>query len=212
MLVRGIALAAAAAAASAATSDVLVYGATPGGIMAALAAANASRTVTLVHPLAHIGGMVTGGLGWTDVGNADAIGGATRAYFELMCEFSRGAAALRAAGSGPCWAGFAPHEAEAAFWALLNATSVTVVVGQTLASVAKAGAALTTVTVVPTAGAVSGDLRSGATTYAAAMFVDASYEGDLLAAAGVSFAFGREANTTYNESFGGRTAPGTGGQ
>jgi predicted flavoprotein YhiN len=61
--------------------DVVVYGGTAGGIMAALAAARPGRRVALLEPGRHLGGMVSGGLGWTDIGDRRIIGGLTREFY-----------------------------------------------------------------------------------------------------------------------------------
>src|SRR5690242_19509734 len=66
--------------------DVLVYGATGAGVLAAVAAAEAGATVRLVEPGRHVGGMVSGGLSWTDVGTLEAIGGLTRRFYELVAK------------------------------------------------------------------------------------------------------------------------------
>jgi hypothetical protein len=234
----GLSLAAAAllaaASATAQKYDAVVYGATPAGIHAACAAAHEGLKVALIHPLAHIGGVVASGLGKTDIGNAAVIGGSAHAFFVAIGE------AYGVKGGAPMYT-FEPHVAEAVFHAMLANTSgrVTLVTGQTLASVAKAGTVVTSMTTVPTAWAVAlptsqerthfTELQAGGalprahadtplselhaagaippallTTYAGAVFLDASYEGDFIAAAGISFAWGREGAAQYNESLGGR--------
>ena len=209
------ALAAAAAAASAAAArpppppplaapqyDVIVYGATPGGILAALAAAGEGASVLLLHPLAAVGGMVTGGLGKTDVGDAAVIGGPAEAFF---------AAVGAKYGSAKPVYDFEPHVAAAVFDELLaaQAARVTLVVNVTVVSLALDGAGrITGISVAPSAAladpAAAAAAAAATTAYTGSIFIDASYEGDLLPLAGVPFAVGREAAATYNESFGGR--------
>src|SRR3984885_15795056 len=72
------------------TCDVLVYGATPGGLSAALAAAREGASVVVIEPTKWIGGMVTGGLGSTDVGNEKVIGGIAREFFTRAAESKAG--------------------------------------------------------------------------------------------------------------------------
>ena len=87
-------------------------------------------------------------------------------------------------------------------WAATH--NVTVLRSLTLASVTMAGTSIASMTAVPTADAEAGVVSAAPTTVVAKVFVDASYEGDLLAAAGVPFAWGRESAGDYNESLGGR--------
>ena len=170
--------------ASRATYDVIVYGATAGGVMAAVAAAGEGARVALLEPGRHLGGMVTGGLGWTDLGHRDVIGGAALDFYRRVG---------RAYGVPPfAWAGPEPHVAERIFDEWLEASTVEVIRGQRLERVEKRDA------VIEALATATGE------SYAAAVFVDASYEGDLLAGAGVSYGVGRESTHTHGESWAGR--------
>lgn len=203
-MTRALALATAAAlaacAAAAADYDVVVYGATPAGIMAAAAAADEGATTLLIHPLPHVGGMVAGGLGETDKGNADVIGGSTLAFFQAV-----GAKY----GVKDAQYTFEPHVAEAVFLELLAARPhVTLLVNATVTALALAGGSIQSITVTDTPVAEgrappAADGRSS-TTYTGRAFLDASYEGDLLPLANVSWTWGREGVATYNESLAGR--------
>lgn len=182
--------------------DVVVYGSTPGGIMAAIAAANTSLNVALVSPSAHVGGMTAGGLGQTDIGNASCVMGLANTFFETV-----GALYSK---QGPVYQ-YEPHVAEAAFLRLLDAQpTLTLFTSQTLVAVSKTGAVISSISTGPTDVAESSDdaffaLAGGnATVFTASIFIDASYEGDLLAMAGVPYATGREGAAQYNESLGGR--------
>ncbi|MGO4534741.1 FAD-dependent oxidoreductase [Leifsonia sp. 2MCAF36] len=168
--------------------DVLVFSATSAGVAAAVAAAEGGARVLLLEPGRHLGGMTSGGLGYTDVGDVRALGGA--------------AARLRADiaqhyGTAPGrYAGPEPHVAEAIFRSWLDRAGVEVEfeVG---------------VRAVETAEGRDGrELRALITTSGerieAAAFIDASYEGDLLAAAGVPYRVGREDRSLYGERFAGR--------
>ena len=196
--------------ASAAT-DLVIYGATPCGIAAAFAAAREGRSSVLLHPLSLIGGMMTGGLGQTDVGDKSVIGGlAHDVFLKIGAKYN---------SSGPVYV-FEPHVALSVFNDMLAEAGivdkVTLVTSVTIASVQKAGARVTSITVAPSAAAVEASAASPsawaelvapvATTYEGSVFLDASYEGDLIALAGISTAFGREGNSTYGEYLAGRLA------
>jgi hypothetical protein len=189
----------AATTARAADFDVVVYGATPAGIMAAAAAADEGATALLIHPLPHVGGMVAGGLGETDKGNPDVIGGSALAFFQAV-----GAKY----GTKDAQYTFEPHVAEAVFLELLAARPrVTVLVNRTVTALALAGSGAIqsiTVTDTPVAEGRAPASFSSSSTYTAGIFLDASYEGDLLPLANVSWTWGREGVDTYNESLAGR--------
>ena len=177
------------------TYDAIVYGSTPGGIQTALAAASEGLSVLLLSPTARLGGLVAGGLGKTDTGNPAAIGGASLAFFGAVC--APGA-------KPPCWE-FPPHRALATFQGLLaGAPRVAVLYNMTLTAAAKSGTTLTSITVAPTALVEAGAPLGGEeATFSAPYFADATYEGDLIAAAGVSYAVGREGRADYGEDHAG---------
>jgi hypothetical protein len=203
-----------------ASFDVAVYGATPAGIMAAVAAARMKKHVALLEPSAqHIGGMVSGGLSHTDIirpsdlDNRLLVGGVAREFFELNTAWYANSTSRHRGGGGsmkqkpddgaaaPIVWNVEPHVAAILFRRMLDAANVTVVLN----------AAIATATVSRRLG--SGDDRPviesihdrSGRQFAAAMWVDASYEGDLLARAGVNFALGREPAAQYNESLAGFT-------
>ena len=164
-------------------SDVVVYGGTAGGVIAAVSAAREGLDVTLVTPDKHLGGMVSGGLGWTDYGKKPVIGGYSLEFFERVG---------RKYGRDIEWH-FEPHVAEAVFDDMVKEAGVRVIHGRLREKqgVVRSGSTITAI--------VTGD---GAT-FAATVFVDASYEGDLMAQAGVSYTWGREGVTEYGESLAG---------
>jgi FAD dependent oxidoreductase len=164
-------------------SDVVVYGGTAGGVIAAVAAAREGLTVTLITPDRHLGGMVSGGLGWTDYGKKPAIGGYSLEFFERVG---------RRYGRDIEWH-FEPHVAEAVFDDLVREAGVRVIHGRLREKrgVVKSGSALTAI------------VTEDGAAFAAKVFVDASYEGDLMAQAGVSYTWGREASAEYGESLAG---------
>lgn len=171
--------------------DVCIYGGTSGGVIAAVQAARLGKTVALVSVNNHLGGMTSGGLGATDIGSHGNgyIQGTAREFYTRIG---------RAYGSGAKFA-FEPRVAEAVFNEMIQEARVTVYTNQYLVSVRKSGAQL-----------VAAAMNNG-NLFRAKMFIDASYEGDLMAAAGVSYTIGREAVSQYGEPLNGVRPPNTGG-
>lgn len=169
------------AAAFAKDYDVIVYGATPGGISAALAASREGASVLVIEPTRWIGGMVTGGLASTDVGNEKVIGGIAREFF------------AQAAGSKagtPMWYA-EPQVNMATFKAMLQKAKIEVQTGRNLKSISRDGDRIESL--------MTDDRKR----YEAKVFIDATYEGDLMARAGVSYIIGREARDAYGEPLAG---------
>ena len=163
------------------TTDVCVYGGTASGIMAAIAAARAGASVVVIEPTKWIGGMVAGGLARTDIGKPATIGGLTREFFTR--------AAARYGGAFLWYA--EPHANMETFEAMLGEARINVVRGRRLAAVKRDGLRLTGIT------------TTDGTTHTAGVFIDASYEGDLMAMAGVGHIVGRESRETYQEPLAG---------
>jgi hypothetical protein len=194
------------AAPTAQRADIVVYGATSAGVTAAVQAARMGRSVMLIEPGRHVGGLTSGGLGRTDIGNKQAIGGVAREFYQRVYRHyldaaawnheTRGQYVARAKGfvdRDAMW-GFEPHVAEAVLRAMLAESGVRLDCGERLdlaRGVRKRGARI--VEVVMESGRV----------YAGRVFIDATYEGDLLAKAGVRYAVGREANAVYGETLNG---------
>ncbi|OWJ60842.1 FAD-dependent oxidoreductase [Inquilinus limosus] len=158
---------------------VVVYGATPSGIMAAYAAAREGASVALVMAGA-FGGMCAQGLGWSDTGKIGVVGG-------LCMEFFRRVARLYNPTSTSFVKNFEPHIAEQAFRAMIREAGVTTIHVATLAGVAGSARKIQSI-----------QLTDG-TVLTAQAFVDASYEGDLMAAARCACSVGRESSTRFNE-------------
>src|SRR5512132_38683 len=119
-----------------ATYDLVVYGGTAGGVITAVSAAREGLSVALLEPGRHLGGMVSGGLGWTDYGRKEVIGGYSLEFFERVGKkYDR-----------PIEWHFEPHVAEAVFNDLVKEAGITPVLGQRLREkqgVRKSGARLT---------------------------------------------------------------------
>ncbi|MGH8542810.1 MAG: FAD-dependent oxidoreductase, partial [Gammaproteobacteria bacterium] len=169
--------------------DVLVYGGTSAGVIAAYTAKQYGKRVLLVEPGRHLGGMSSGGLGQTDIGNKFAVTG-------LALDFYRRVGRLY--GWFEAWQ-FEPHRAEQVFEQYVDEAEIEVLFSRRLTRVEKDGTRIRRI-VLEYAGAGPG---SGPLVVAARQYIDASYEGDLLAQAGASYVVGREANTVYRETLNG---------
>ncbi|MGC8829802.1 MAG: FAD-dependent oxidoreductase [Verrucomicrobiia bacterium] len=162
-------------------TDICIYGATSGGTVAAIQAARMGKEVVLLAYRDHIGGMTSGGLGWTDYGNQNAIGGIAREFYQRVGQYY---------GTPIRWT-FEPKVAESVFKTMLNESKVRVIYRQRLASVIKDGKKITEI------------VTEDGNRFRAKMFIDATYEGDLMAMAGVSFTLGREGTNVYGENLNG---------
>jgi hypothetical protein len=184
-------------------ADVVIYGGTSGAIAAALQAKAMGKSVVVVSPDRHLGGLSSGGLGWTDSGKKEVIGGLAREFYRrLKRHYDTPEAWVHqqpedykhyAANADAIWV-FEPKVAEAAFEAWVEEQGIPVVRDAWLdreQGVVKEGERIVSITTL--------DGR----TFTGKMFIDATYEGDLMAAAGVSFTTGREANATYGETLNG---------
>jgi hypothetical protein len=190
--------------------DLVIYGATSAGIAAAVQAARMGRRVVVVGPDRHLGGLSSGGLGFTDTGNKAVIGGIAREFYHLVWQHyqqpdawtwqkredygNRGQGTPAIDGERRTMWIFEPHVAEAIFEAFVAEHKVPVHRDEWLdrdAGVSTDGARITAITML-----------SGRR-YAGRMFIDATYEGDLMAAAGVDYHVGRESRATYGEQWNG---------
>ncbi len=166
--------------------DLVVYGGTAGGVITAVAAAREGLHVALLEPGRHVGGMVAGGLGFTDYGRKEVIGGYALEFYWRLGRYYN----MSRYGQDLAWL-HEPHVAEEIFHDMLSEAGVTVLYGQQLHSVAKNAARITSIT-----------MENGAV-YSAPVFVDSTYEGDLMAQAGVHYTWGRESASQYGESLAG---------
>ncbi|MDZ4287942.1 MAG: FAD-dependent oxidoreductase [Prosthecobacter sp.] len=180
--------------------DVLVYGATPAGVCAAVGAAREGATVALVEPTQHIGGVNSGGLCFSD--SNQTVRSHLRGLFEefhLRMEadyISRGVTLPYkvAEKDHKPWT-YEPHVAQKVILAMLQEAGVQNFTGQILKDTAKEKSRITGITTT------QGDR------FIAKTFVDATYEGDLMAAAGVTWVIGREGRKEFNESLAGKQYP-----
>jgi hypothetical protein len=196
--------------AGAADYDVVVYGGTSGAVIAAVQAKVMGKTVVVVSPDRHLGGLTSGGLGWTDTGNKAVIGGLARNFYHRVWKHydsdaswkwqdrasygnkGQGTPAIDGA-ERTMWI-FEPGVAEKVFEDLVREHGIQVVRDEWLdraKGVRKEAGRIVSITTL------------AGRTYAGKMFIDATYEGDLMASAGVSYHVGREANSVYGEEHNG---------
>lgn len=169
--------------------DLVVYGGTAGGIITAVSGARQGLKVVLLEPGSHLGGMVSGGLSLTDFGKKEAIGGYALEFYRRVGTYY----GIRRFGHDVAWY-HEPHVAEQIFRQMLDEAKVKVLLGRRL--VEKAGVRRTGPRVVSIR-TENGDEFEGL------VFADATYEGDLMAQAGVSYTWGRESSAQYGESLAG---------
>jgi hypothetical protein len=167
--------------------DICVYGGTSAGVVAAVSAKRLGKTVVLIEPGRHLGGLSAGGLGATDIGNKMAVTGLARDFYRRIGTHY---------GHLEQWT-FEPHVAEQLFQTYLREANITPLMNQRLAGVGKQGDRLISI-MLETAGNVPTKQ-----TIQARQFIDCTYEGDLMALAGVSYTVGREANSQYSETWNG---------
>jgi hypothetical protein len=185
--------------ARAAEADVIVYGATPGGFCAAIAAAREGSKVVLIEPTAHVGGVNTGGLSFSDSNQtvrSTLLGLFEEWHQRVSADYAARGVKLPydvAVKDNSVWT-YEPHVAARVTDAMLKEAGVSVLTKQTLEGVEKAGARIV-------------GLRTSGGMHTAKVFIDATYEGDLMARAGVVWHLGRESRDEYGESFAGRQYP-----
>jgi hypothetical protein len=191
-------------------ADIIVYGGTCGAVTAAVQASEMGRSVILVSPDTHLGGMSSSGLGFTDTGNKEVIGGLARRFYQFIYNHYNDSSAWNwqkrseygNKGQGnPAIDGekrtmwiFEPHVAEASFEKMLAGTKVVVYRDEWLDR--DSG-------IVIKDGAIVSFRTLSGKKFAGKVFIDATYEGDLMAAAGVKYTVGREANSVYDEKWNG---------
>ncbi|MGK7395644.1 MAG: FAD-dependent oxidoreductase [Candidatus Cyclobacteriaceae bacterium M3_2C_046] len=188
--------------------DLVVYGGTSAGVAAAIQASRMGMSVVLIEPTNRIGGLTTGGLGQTDIGNKQAIGGIAREFYRNIREYYEnpdnwnwqdqqayrdGGQTRTAENEDAMWT-FEPSAALKVYHDMIDQENIDVVYKQRLnrsSGVRKEGQKITTIV-----------MESGQE-YTGKMFIDATYEGDLMATAGISYTVGREDNEKYGETLNG---------
>ncbi|MEP6747367.1 MAG: FAD-dependent oxidoreductase [Bacteroidota bacterium] len=170
--------------------DVCVYGGTSGGVIAAYTVKKMGKSVLLIEPGKQVGGLTTGGLGYTDIGNKYAITGLSRDFYRRIGAHY---------GKFEQWI-FEPHVASDVYKGYIESAKLDILYQRRLVSVKKDSSGYIT-SIVTENSAKPGS--ASFETIRAKMFIDCSYEGDLMAKAGVSYFTGRESNDLYNETYNG---------
>jgi hypothetical protein len=192
--------------------DLVIYGGTAAGVSAAVQAKRMGRTVVVIEPTDRLGGLTSGGLGQTDIGNKAAIGGIAREFYRAVrrhyqdpsawrwqsSESYQSEGQSRTSGEEDTMWTFEPSVALKILRGWIAEHQIDVAYRQRLDR-SPGGVAMTRA--IPWR-ILSIRMESGQT-YQGAMFIDATYEGDLAAAAGVSYTVGRESNATYGETLNG---------
>lgn len=171
------------------TVDICIYGGTSAGVIAAYAAKKCGKTVILIEPGKMIGGMTTGGLGKTDSGNKDAITGLSRQFYQRVAQ--------KYGLQGEQWT-FEPRVAMEVMQDYIREGDIKVLLQTQLVDLEKEGTVITSILLKD-----AKDDEKGLIKINAKEFLDCTYEGDLLAKAGVSYFLGREDNTKYGETLNG---------
>ena len=188
--------------------DIVIYGGTSAGIASAIEASRRGNSVVLIEPTSRVGGLTTGGLGQTDIGNKRVIGGISREFYENIKtyyndlshwhwqnkqEYMDGGQTRTQQNENSMWT-FEPSAALSVYHDMLKTAGIEVIYNEKLdrnKGVQKKAGRITAISML------SGKIYRGK------MFIDATYEGDLMAAAGVSYSVGRESNREYGETLNG---------
>jgi hypothetical protein len=192
------------------SADLIIYGGTSSAVTAAVEAVHSGKTVLVVSPDTHLGGLSSGGLGFTDTGDKSTIGGLSREFYHRVwlhyndsaawkwqkhSEFgNKGQGTVAMDGENRTMWIFEPHVAEQVFEDFVAENKITVLRNEWLDR--------SNGLVKENSKIVSFKTLSGKT-FSGKMFIDATYEGDLMAAASVTYHVGREACSVYNETWNG---------
>ncbi len=188
--------------------DVVIYGGTSAGIASAIQSSRMGKSVVLIEPGKRLGGLTTGGLGQTDIGNKHVVGGISREFYQNInryyqvpenwkwqsrSDYMDEGQKRTEKDEDAMWT-FEPSAALKVYHQMLSGEKVKVVYGERLNR--KTG-------VIKKEGRIVSIEMENGTRYTGKMFIDATYEGDLIASAGVSYSVGRESNSEYGETLNG---------
>ena len=192
------------------SADIIIYGGTSAAIIAAVEAKQSGKSVLVVSPDIHLGGLTSGGLGWTDTGDKSVIGGLSREFYHRVFMHynaneawnwqpkeaygNKGQGTIAMDGESRTMWIFEPSVAEGIFEDFVKEYKIQVDRDEWLNR--ENG-------VVMEDGKIISITTLSGKTYSGKMFLDATYEGDLMAAAGVSYHVGREAGSVYDEVWNG---------
>ena len=188
--------------------DIVIYGGTSAGLVAGFQAIKSGKSVLVIEPTDRVGGLTTGGLGQTDIGNKQVIGGMSREFYQRIAdhyakaaswkwqekeEYESGGQSKTADGEDTMWT-FEPSAAKAVFDEWIAETGLEVVFQERLNR--ESGVEID-------GGRIAAIQMESGRQFSGKIFIDATYEGDLMAAAGVSYTVGRESVDKYGESLNG---------
>ncbi len=192
------------------SADVIVYGGTSAAVTSAVQLSRMGKSVVVVSPDIHLGGLTSSGLGYTDTGNKEVIGGLSREFYQRVYNYymepetwkwqkkeeygNKGQGTPAIDGDARTMWIFEPHVAEQVFEDFVKEYKIEIYRDEWLDR--EKG-------VQVEAGKIVSITTLSGQTYKGSVFIDATYEGDLMAAAGVNYHIGREANSTYNETWNG---------
>lgn len=192
------------------SADVIIYGGTSSAVIAAVEVVQSGKSVLVVSPDKHLGGLTAGGLGWSDTGKKETIGGLSRKFYQKIythydnesawmwqkkSEYgNRGQGTPAIDGDKRTMWIFEPHVAEQVFEDFIEENKITVYRDEWLDR--ETG-------VIKKNGRIQSITTLSGKTFTGKMFMDATYEGDLMASAGISYHVGRESKDTYNEEYNG---------
>jgi len=192
------------------SADVIIYGGTSAAITAAVEIVQSGKTVIVVSPDKHLGGLTAGGLGYTDTGNKSVIGGLSREFYHRVYNHyndsaawvwqkhseygNKGQGTVAMDGENRTMWIFEPHVAEKVFEDFVAENNITIYRDEWLDR--DSG-------LVKVEGKIVSFKTLSGKTFSGKIFMDATYEGDLMASAGVSYHVGRESTAQYNELWNG---------
>ncbi len=192
-------------------ADVIIYGGTCAAVIAAVQVKKMGKTVIVVSPDKHLGGLSSGGLGFTDTGNKEVIGGLSREFYQRLYTHyqketswkwqkkeeygNKGQGTPALDGTNRTMWIFEPHAAEGVFEDFVKEYKLTIYRNEWLDRSAKG--------ITKKSGGITSIKTLSGNVYQGKMFIDATYEGDLMALAGVKYHVGREANSVYGEKWNG---------
>ncbi|WP_298651056.1 FAD-dependent oxidoreductase [uncultured Proteiniphilum sp.] len=188
--------------------DIVIYGGTSAGIASAIQTSRMGKSVVIIEPTHRIGGLTTGGLGQTDIGNKHVIGGISCEFYQNIRkyyddpknwkwqdrnEYLDEGQTRTEKGEDAMWT-FEPSAALKVYHQMLSGEKIDIVYGERLNrknGIIKKGNKIESI-----------EMENGSK-YTGKMFIDATYEGDLMDAAGISYRVGRESNREYGETLNG---------
>ncbi|MEQ9097888.1 MAG: FAD-dependent oxidoreductase [Imperialibacter sp.] len=193
--------------------DLVVYGGTSAGVVAAIQVARLGKKAIIIEPGGRLGGAMSGGLGWSDIGNEETIGGISLEFFQRVHEYYQDESVWKAqtrssyqlngnhaiSERGPMWT-FEPEVAQKILLEMIASAPQKIEVVYNERIDLKKG-------VQKKNGEIKALKTESGKVFIGKFFIDASYEGDLLALADVSYHVGRESRDTYNESLAGVLGP-----